>query len=77
MGYGDIAPATTLGQVLASIIMICGYGIIAVPTGIVSAEMVRSAGGPREERACTGCEARFHDPDAVHCKYCGEKLEAP
>ncbi|WP_456388052.1 ion transporter [Desulfolithobacter sp.] len=77
VGYGDITPSTTLGQVLASIIMICGYGIIAVPTGIVSAEMVRSAGRPREERTCAGCEARFHDPDAVHCKYCGEKLEGP
>ncbi len=75
VGYGDIAPRTDLGQALASIIMICGYGIIAVPTGIVSAEFVR-ASGPDQVifKRCPGCGADFHDPDARYCKGCGEEL---
>ena len=74
VGYGDIAPATPLGQGLASIIMICGYGIIAVPTGIVSAEMVKATGERKERKTCPGCGARYHDPDAEFCKYCGAGL---
>jgi voltage-gated potassium channel len=75
VGYGDIAPATPLGQALASVIMICGFGIIAVPTGIVSAEMVKAGGNSTEETICPGCGAKFHDADAQFCKFCGEKIE--
>ena len=75
VGYGDIAPTTTLGQTLASIIMIMGYGILAVPTGIVSAEMINQK---REERisgqVCPHCMKEGHDHDAVFCKYCSGKL---
>ena len=74
VGYGDIAPKTVLGQMLASLLMILGYGIIAVPTGIVSAELVR-AGTAAAARVCPGCGADLHDTDARHCKYCGSGLE--
>ena len=75
VGYGDITPATTLGQTIASIVMLLGYGIIAVPTGIVTAEMAFS----KKEQAvstqsCRSCSQEGHDPDAKHCKFCGEEL---
>jgi voltage-gated potassium channel len=73
VGYGDIAPHTTLGQTLASIIMILGYGILAVPTGIVSAEMIQLKTKPSNQR-CPHCLKEGHDGDAVWCKYCGGKL---
>jgi voltage-gated potassium channel len=75
VGYGDIAPQTTLGQTLASIIMIMGYGIIAVPTGIVSSEMI--ALKRREHlstQVCPHCLKEGHDIDAVYCKYCGGEI---
>jgi voltage-gated potassium channel len=77
VGYGDIAPKTVPGQMLASLLMILGYGIIAVPTGIVSAELVRAgtAGTAPTARVCPGCGADLHDTDARHCKYCGSGLE--
>ena len=74
VGYGDIAPQTVIGQVLASGLMILGYGIIAVPTGIVSAELVRSPVGGVRKQACRTCEKQGHDFDATHCKHCGAKL---
>jgi len=74
VGYGDVSPATPIGQALAAIIMILGYGIIAVPTGIVTAEMTMAAGKPVSTQACTECSAEGHDSDASHCKYCGAKL---
>lgn len=73
VGYGDIAPGTTLGRGIASLIMVLGYGIIAVPTGIVSAEMVRQR--PKERSpTCAGCGLDDHQGDAVHCRRCGDKL---
>ena len=54
--------------------MILGYGIIAVPTGIVSAELVRSPVGDARKQACRACEKQGHDFDATHCKHCGAKL---
>lgn len=76
VGYGDIAPRTPLGQTIASIIMILGYGIIAVPTGIVSAEMVNLKQSHKiSVKACKHCLKEVHDADAVFCKYCGEKLD--
>jgi voltage-gated potassium channel len=75
VGYGDIAPQTNLGQTIASIVMILGYGIIAVPTGIVSAEMVSMKNSERVSgQVCPHCLKEGHDIDAVHCKYCGGSL---
>ncbi|MEE4272619.1 MAG: ion transporter [Thermoanaerobaculales bacterium] len=74
VGYGDMAPETPLGKMLASVIMILGYGIIAVPTGIVSVELAGAARMTVGKGACPGCGALGHDIDAKHCKYCGAKL---
>ncbi len=74
VGYGDIAPATVLGRVLASVVMILGYGIIAVPTGIVTVEMASVRKRPISTRSCAECMAEGHDSDALHCKYCGARL---
>ncbi len=75
VGYGDIAPQTTLGQTIASIIMIMGYGIIAVPTGIVSAEMIHLKQSSKiTTQVCPHCVKEGHDSDAICCKYCGGKL---
>jgi voltage-gated potassium channel len=74
VGYGDIAPQTALGKILASAIMIMGYGIIAVPTGIVSVELAGVTRKKISTQACPQCGAEGHDADAVHCKYCGDEL---
>lgn len=74
VGYGDISPQTNIGQLLASIAMILGYAIIAVPTGIVSVEMAHVAKSPVSTQACPSCSLEDHAADAKHCKYCGEKL---
>lgn len=75
VGYGDLSPRTPLGQMLASIVMVIGYGIIAVPTGIVSVELAQAV---REQnlktQLCSGCGAEVHDLDARYCKYCGANL---
>ncbi len=84
VGYGDIAPQTNLGQFLATVIMILGYGIIAVPTGIVTAEFTKSnkTGGKEEGKhivhvntqACPNCSVEGHRDDATHCYNCGHPL---
>ena len=74
VGYGDISPQTGLGQTLAALIMIIGYGIIAVPTGIVTAELTHSHKKSISTQACPQCSADGHDPDAEFCKYCGSRL---
>ena len=74
VGYGQVAPQTPLGQFFASGIMIMGYGIIAVPTGIVTVEMSHLYKRTISTQACTECSAEGHDPDASYCKYCGSKL---
>ncbi|MEZ4858084.1 MAG: ion transporter [Flavobacteriaceae bacterium] len=77
VGFGDIAPVTPLGQLLATIIMILGYGIIAVPTGIVSAEYTRSKDQDYvhvNTQACPNCNASKHRDDADFCYNCGEVL---
>jgi voltage-gated potassium channel len=73
VGYGDLSPKTALGKLIASIVMILGYGIIAVPTGIVTSEFAR-ANRAVSTQVCTECHADNHDADAIHCKYCGTKL---
>jgi voltage-gated potassium channel len=74
VGYGDISPQTGLGQILASIVMIMGYGIIAVPTGIVTVEMSHAFQKKVTTEACPECSAEGHDADALFCKFCGAKL---
>ena len=75
VGYGDIAPQTVLGQTVASIIMVLGYGIIAIPTGIVGAEVFKADSAEDiSTQVCQSCSAEGHDVDAEYCKYCGEKL---
>lgn len=74
VGYGDISPETGPGQLLASAIMILGYGIIAVPTGIVSAELSRGTSSGLSTQACPSCSAEGHDRDASYCKVCGALL---
>jgi voltage-gated potassium channel len=77
VGYGDIAPKTDLGQFLASLLMILGYGVIAVPTGIVSAEMVSMKSSDKlTTQVCPHCMRDGHDSDATFCKFCGGQLNS-
>ena len=75
VGYGDISPHTVLGRFIASILMVLGYGIIAVPTGIFSFELARTS-GQVAARPCQRCAFAFHDKDAAYCKRCGQALSA-
>ncbi len=74
VGYGDIAPETPFGQFLASIIMILGYSILAVPTGIVGNELAKAESHQANTQSCPSCSKEGHSNDAIFCKYCGEKL---
>jgi voltage-gated potassium channel len=74
VGYGDISPRSPLGQFVASIVMIIGYGILAVPTGIFSVELLEASRRPVSTQACPSCAAEGHDTDARHCKFCGALL---
>ncbi|HOZ80131.1 MAG TPA: ion transporter, partial [Ferruginibacter sp.] len=75
VGYGDISPVTDLGKFVASIIMLMGYGIIAVPTGIVTTEMAIAARKrDQKNEVCHKCGKEGHDMDALYCKKCGELL---
>lgn len=75
VGYGDITPQTVLGQTLASVVMIIGYAIIAVPTGIVTSELVKEVkSNSSNTHSCTNCSKEGHSDDAKYCKYCGYKL---
>jgi voltage-gated potassium channel len=74
VGYGDLTPQTPAGKLLASAIMVLGYGILAVPTGIVTAQMVQSKLQVPSTQACPACGAEGHDVDAKFCKFCGERL---
>jgi voltage-gated potassium channel len=76
VGYGDIAPQTVFGQTIASILMIVGYSIIAVPTGIISSEAIKSVQKTSSNtQVCQNCLWDQHDDDAVYCKKCGAKLQ--
>jgi voltage-gated potassium channel len=75
VGYGDLSPRTSLGQVVASVVMILGYGIIAVPTGIVSVELAHAVRQKQVTgQSCPSCASEGHDVDAIYCKYCGAQL---
>ena len=74
VGYGDIVPQTALGKTFASAIMILGYGLIAVPTGIVSVEIANATRLSTSTRTCSSCSREGHDLDALYCRFCGERL---
>jgi voltage-gated potassium channel len=73
VGYGDITPQTVFGKTLASALMIIGYGVIAVPTGIVTSELTHLS---RQTRSgvCPKCSTTGHDSDARFCKYCATPM---
>lgn len=77
VGYGDVTPVTTLGRVLATLVMVMGYGVIAVPTGIVTAEITGRVMNLKEVKYvnCTNCNQGEHHTSAKHCHRCGEPLE--
>ncbi len=75
VGYGDIAPQTLLGQVVAAIAMLLGYSLIIIPTGIFALEIARSVRHSMQIGACPSCSRDGHDADASHCKYCGAPLQ--
>ncbi len=75
VGYGDISPVTPLGKFVASLIMLMGYGIIAVPTGILTNEIAqRARNKTQKNEVCPGCSKEGHDADAKYCKNCGTML---
>jgi voltage-gated potassium channel len=74
VGYGDISPQTALGKLLASALMVIGYSLIIVPTGVLSAELAQRAFRPVSTQACPACSHQGHDVGARHCKWCGAAL---
>ena len=74
VGYGDIAPQTPLGKLMASVVMILGYGLIAVPTGILTVEIAGAQRRQISTQVCPQCAGEGHDADAVFCKFCGSRL---
>lgn len=74
VGYGDIIPQSALGQIVAAAVMLTGYSIIAIPTGILTAELAQEMARERSAISCATCNTTGHDKDAVFCKSCGEKL---
>jgi voltage-gated potassium channel len=78
VGYGDISPETATGRLLASVLMLLGYGILAIPTGVVTSEIVRAGVDKARQKVstqtCPACSLQGHDIDAKHCKFCGEHL---
>ncbi|QNK02916.1 ion transporter [Dyella telluris] len=76
VGFGDITPHTPLGQILTSLIMLVGYSIIAVPTGIFAAELAASIRETHRQAVCTACGMQGHQADAQFCRGCGAPLAA-
>ncbi|MEY4266068.1 MAG: hypothetical protein RIS90_603 [Pseudomonadota bacterium] len=75
VGFGDITPKTDLGRLIASVMMLLGWGTLAVPTGIVTAEMTARRMGPTPTtRTCQECLSEGHLPEAVFCQHCGARL---
>lgn len=77
VGYGDISPQTFVGQFFASVVMVLGYAIIAVPTGIMTVELSNIANKSKKitTKVCKECMKEGHDADAQYCKYCGERFD--
>ena len=74
VGYGDVTPQTPLGQMVSVVMMILGYSLIIVPTGIVSAELALASSPRISSQHCAGCAREGHDLDATFCKFCGDRL---
>lgn len=74
VGYGDIVPTTALGQVISALVMITGYSIIAVPTGIFTAELATAMRGNQQQHDCPVCAKNSHEPEASFCSRCGNAL---
>lgn len=74
VGYGDITPQTVIGQVIAALVMLTGYSIIAVPTGIFTAEIAQEMQRQRQLKHCQNCERSGHEQDAEYCRHCGAEL---
>ena len=75
VGYGDMVPHTPLGQMIATVVMLVGYSVLAVPTGIVTSELVVQLQRQQTERRCPACERRGHEQDAKYCRHCGAQLQ--
>lgn len=76
VGYGDITPITPIGQFISAMVMVMGYAILAVPTGVFSAEMIRSIREQHySDEACPGCGHEGHERDARYCRRCGTWLD--
>ena len=74
VGYGDITPHTVVGQLVAALVMLTGYSIIAVPTGIFTAEIAQEMQRQRDARYCEHCDRSGHEQDSDHCRFCGALL---
>jgi voltage-gated potassium channel len=74
VGYGDIAPQTIGGRFISSLIMLIGYSIIAVPTGIITSDLISVNNKNKDKRKCKNCHSEDHDDSSTFCKYCGTKL---
>lgn len=77
VGYGDLVPQTALGKAIASMTMLLGYSILAVPTGIITAELNQEMSSHKTLVKCPNCMQTGHDSDALHCKHCGGELADP
>ena len=77
VGYGDLVPVTVLGKFIASLVMLTGYSIIAVPTGIITANLAQELKREGSLRVCNNCHRRGHEIDASFCQFCGGELEEP
>lgn len=77
VGYGDLVPQTNLGKAVASITMLLGYSILAVPTGIITAELNQEMRTHKSLVKCPNCSKSGHESDAMHCKHCGSELADP
>jgi voltage-gated potassium channel len=79
VGFGDIVPETPSGRFITSTLILIGYSIIAVPTGIYTAELANSMReaeiSNQDSHTCTGCNAQGHQPDSTHCRHCGTRLK--
>ena len=74
VGYGDIVPHTAFGRFMASVLILVGYSVVAIPTGILTAQMSQDLQKKNRQRACIRCHEDEHEPKAHYCKTCGEHL---
>ncbi len=74
VGYGDLAPKSGIGKLMASFLMLIGYSIIAIPTGIVSVEIAEANRIGKASRICPACARQGHQVESSFCRFCGEKL---